>query len=543
MASMPAIQPASADVDPAGIPPLPPQRSASPLGREGLLSNVDWSALAGLTTMAGRFAAGVAVARLLGPTRSGTLLYLLWIGEFDVIVATLAVPYAVTRFIADLVGQGRRAEAEATQAWLYRRFVGLAGAGAVAAAAICWRAAGDEALLLSCAMGAHVFTLALSTYYLAYLSGLQDFRRSARLAVVSSVALVAGVVAGGRALGVFGAVLGYLMGSVPGAALSTRCLALGAGAPAVPHDLRSRIMKYAMYTWVSAIVSAFVNTRSEVFFIERYAGSFWVAMFTIGTSLSMLATQGPLLLTGALLPYFAQLAGSGRHDALRARYVVAIRVLAFMLAPLCFGLASLMPVVLPLVYGPEYSAAIGPAIVLAAASVVAFGTVGTAALQAFERAGCNALVGTLGAISAVLAGFFLVPRMGIWGAVWSRAAIQVAMLCLGATYLATRHGCRFPLRDVGKILVAAGLCAASSAGLVALIRGPVAVAVAVPVAAGVYFLLIRAMHLLRPEDAALLHDLTGRLPRSMSQRAAHMVIYASGGLRPVSGERLVNAPL
>ena len=79
-------------------------------------------------------------------------------------------------------------------------------------------------------------------------------------------------------------------------------------------------------------------------------------MFSIGLTLSALATQVPMLMSTALMPHFAESAGRSGTDG--KTYASAIRLLAALLFPLCFGTASLVPTLLPGVYGPAFRAAV-----------------------------------------------------------------------------------------------------------------------------------------------------------------------------------------
>jgi O-antigen/teichoic acid export membrane protein len=206
------------------------------------------------------------------------------------------------------------------------------------------------------------------------------------------------------------------------------------------------------------------------------------------------------------------LVGAGRLDVLRARYRTAIRVLALMLFPLCLGLSSLIPVVLPFVYGQSFAAAVPSAMVLVASASLAFTNVATAATYGLELSSFTAIVGSIGAVAAVFAGVMVIPSMGVWGAAWSRAAIQSAMVAAGLIYLWKSHQCRFPFRDVSRTFAAAIACAASSAAIVWTIDRFSAVFLAIPVAAVVYVVLVRMLDVVKPEDLGVIRDLTGRLP-------------------------------
>ena len=489
--------------------------------RHTLLSNTAWGALATTTTVASRFAAGVLVARLLGADRAGEVLYLLWVADFLVVTVTFAFPWVAARFVAVLRGEDRRDEADALSQWLYRRYLLMAAAGALLAVNGAAQAAGasGRGRPVALVLGLDFFVLALSTYYSAHLAGRQEFQISARIAGASAVALLGGVIVGVPLWGVGGVLLAYLAASLPGAALSLRCLRLTQKPAVLKPELRSQLLRYALFAWVSAFLSAFVWSRNEMFFIERSLGDFWVAMFAVGISMASLATQGPMLLTSALLPHFAQLAGAGRVDALRARYATATRLLALVLFPLCFGLSSLMPELLPFLYGPDYAAAVPSAMVLVAFAALSFGIAVSAGLQALDRVWVSALTAAVGSIAAVLVGVFLIPRTGIMGAVWSRSLIQAIITAASVIYLWRRHGWGFPLLPLAKISIAALACALCSGATVMLFGHITGVLIAVPTGALVYLGLLPALRIIESRDALLLRELTGRLPTPFASLA------------------------
>jgi O-antigen/teichoic acid export membrane protein len=129
-------------------------------------------------------------------------------------------------------------------------------------------------------------------------------------------------------------------------------------------DIRVRASRYALYAWAGALSSAFVWSRAEVFFLNRSAGSAAVGLFSVGVTLANLASQGPMLLTAGLLPYFAQAFGKGALAEMREAYASATRVLAFLVFPACFGMAAVLPTLLPLLYGRPFAGALPAATIL-----------------------------------------------------------------------------------------------------------------------------------------------------------------------------------
>src|SRR5262249_53306561 len=129
----------------------------------------------------------------------------------------------------------------------------------------------------------------------------------------------------------------------------------------------------------------------------------------------------------------------------------------------------------------------------------------------------------IGAIAAIVAGLVVISSAGMWGAAWSRVAIQCAMAVGLATYLARYYGCAFPVRAAAKTLLAAVVSASCSLSVVLVSGSPSSIPIAVALSALVYLLLVRAWGLVVPEDLLLLEEVATRLPRR-AQRSVLAVI-------------------
>jgi O-antigen/teichoic acid export membrane protein len=260
-----------------------------------------------------------------------------------------------------------------------------------------------------------------------------------------------------------------------------------------------------------------VWSRVEIAFLQRYWASESIAMFTVGLTLASLATQGPLLLTGPLLPHFAQRAGEQDLKGIVSIYGGGTLLLAATLFPLCIGLASITPVVLPLLYGNAFRAAVPTAMVLIAFSALSFGNVGSALLYARERSGFIALGGTLGAALSIASGFIIIPRWGPWGAAWSKAFVQTSMIALGTWYISKRLACPVPLRAIGKVLGAALAAACVSYAIVRVIADVRGVVLAIPAAAITYLVCVKYGRVFQEADLAMALRVVERLPRRMGE--------------------------
>jgi O-antigen/teichoic acid export membrane protein len=458
--------------------------------------------------VAARFAVGIITARQLGLEGAGRLAYFLWMSETMATITGLGLQSTVTRFVADLHGQDRAASAARLARWLYGwclaltvlGALGLGGAGLLSDNRAAWLCVGFAFPLQG--MGA---------FYLAYLAGQQRFDRIARLNLISGLSLVAGVVAGMRLFGVPGALAGYAAGSAAPAILSIGLLRRPSKLIEFDRELAGRCLRYTLFAWGAAIVSAIVWSRTEVFFLERFRGPGAIAMFTVGIALSTLATQGPMLLSGALMPHFAQVLGAGDAASGRWIYTQATRLMALLLFPLCLGTAAITPVLLPAIYGEAFRGAVPGAMVLTAFAALAFSNVGSALVYGSGKAWFVAASGAVGASLSVAACMVVIPRWGAWGACLSRSGVQTLMVALGAWYLARHHGCPLPLAALGKILFAAAASAVCAYLTISLVGTVTALGAAIPLAAAVYVVLIRATRVLEPEDAAFLRGARDRV--------------------------------
>ena len=497
---------------PAVTPERPGQAPA-----KSLLYKTGWSGLACVSTMIGRFVVTIITARRLGPDGAGKLAYLLWILEIVATLTGFGMQSCITRFVADLRGQGRADLAPSLARWLYVRyllltFLGVAGIAAVAIQP--WHPASDPAIWIC--LSACLILQAMGTFYLSYLAGQQRFDLIARVNLISTCALVVGAGLGTVLAGATGTLAGYAAGSALPAFLSCQLLRGRGTNSDLDSDLTSRCLKYALFAWSAAVVSACIWSRVEIVFLERYCGHQAVAMFSVGLTLSALAIQGPLLLGGALMPHFAESASAGNTDAGKRIYSGATRLLAALLFPLCLGLSSVVPVLLPAVYGDAFRSAVPSAMVLTAFSALSFMNVGSALVYASGKAWFVAASGLGGAVLSLAGCAFLVPVWGVWGASLSRSVVQTAMVALGTWYIGTNLACPTPLRALAKILFASVIAALCSYAIISHAQSVMALAVAVPIASCVYLLLLWITRALEGEDVQCIRNALSRLPVTLS---------------------------
>jgi O-antigen/teichoic acid export membrane protein len=499
-------------------------------------SNTAYSTAVGLIMSIGRFATTIAMARVLGVEDTGVAAFALWLVSLVCAVTNLGVYTSLTRYLPELKSQN---DARQLTRLLLLPFAGVTLLTAVIFATFYTTDAiyfaSKTAIIASnvhvpMVIGLYVVQ-SLASFGLGYLIGRQEFRIVAVLALISNLLQVPLVIVAGLRWGVDGVLLSYLVGGLPFAFL---CLSVGIATPTLPAQLQKRLFKYAIFSWASTLANELVLARLEMAFLSHFVGSVAVGLYSVGFTLASLATQGPLLLTGGLLPYFAE-ATSSNHRIERAKAMLqtAMRLVAFFVLPMCFGVAAVIPELLPLVYGESFSSGSSAAMILvSAAGLGANIVVPLNFINGMERSDFLFAVNITGAILSLALGFMLVPSIGILGAALGRASVQVYLLAASFWFLKFRLGCPLPLTQLGLLFVSA-VISACVAGLVALkISGLTGLLLSVLAAALVYLLLVRLLRAIPDEDVERLSGLFGRMPIPVQRGIDLALRVLLGGSRP-----------
>ncbi|MGL4635497.1 MAG: oligosaccharide flippase family protein [Beijerinckiaceae bacterium] len=508
-------------------------RAAAMQGR--FVRNSIFSAVAGITTALGGFISMVLVARLVGVEGTGIVSYALWIALVSVTIAELGFFATLTRYLPELKARGDSAEAD----HLVRRLLNYAAA-ATATLCLAFTGFGGWLWLHQPSQPATVWQAAPAIWVLVavlvalqgaanfatgYLRGMQQFDHVARLAVFGSGLQIAGVITGSFG-GYLGALAGYAAGSALQAAalLSTRRLPAGPVADA----LAARVRRFAGFAWVGSIASTIVWTRLELFFLERSFGAAAVGLYAVALTFANLASQGPMLLTGAMLPFFSEHFGRD-HDAearLHAEKILAsgTRVIAFLAFPACLGLAAITPSLLPMVYGAGFAGATPAAIItLVAAAIGAAGSVGSHLIYGNDRSDVILYVNAIGAVLLIVAGLTAIPAFGVEGAAWSRAVVHTLLVGMGIWFITQRIGFKMPVAGLFRLFTAAALAALPAAFIAYHVAGVVGICVALAATALTYPLATRLLRGLAPQDAEYLAAVARKAPPFMA-RAAEVTV-------------------
>jgi O-antigen/teichoic acid export membrane protein len=499
------------------------------------LRNSTFGSIAGLSATLGSFLSGLVVARTLGVEKTGLVAFLVWGGNMAVGVASAGIPFTISRFIPDLTARNELKQANQLAANLFWPYLALSQIPAlcILGYAIWQLAYPDHSASLGAQPTNDPFvwliiaglcaTQALADYFRGYLKGLQDFSTFALITCLSMVAQLIAIGMGALFFDYPGAIAGYLMGNLPFAALVTRIFRRQRRSKLDP-ELKKRLIRYAGYRWASEITSIFLWSRIEFFFLQAWWGSESVGLYTVGLTLSNLAVQGPLMLTWGLLPRFSEQFGRRDLDGIRRSYATATRLLAFLVFPACFGLAAIMPEILPLLFSKAFADAVPIAIILVCSAAFTSTTaVAGNILLAMERSDVDFYAGLLGAILSAVSGFLIISTYGAIGAAWSRAIIQIIVVSVGCSVLVFQMGFSIPIRELLKIIVAATLCAVVARAVLFIVPGTIGLPFGIVAGGLIYFSTVRFSNALTDEDILSLRTLARSLP-SLTGRFAEMVL-------------------
>jgi len=486
--------------------------------------------------MLASFISGIVVANLLGVEGTGMVVFAVWIALVAAPVVDGGTALSVGRFQAVLKGQQDMAAAHALPGLLARRLLLYNGLGVSLFAALYLMgetsvlrlpsaedpAAGIPPLL---AMGVASLTLlqSLALFGTAYLRGSRRFVVLAALGLVSMGVQIAAVYAGIRLAGVVGAIAGYGLGQV---LLSVVTLRLLWRSGIVQPSLLREVRRYGRFAWAANVCNTFVWSRIEIFFLQFFWTYREVGLFSVALALAALASQGPLLLTSAFLPMLSEKHGQGDRAGLQRAFSGGTRLLAILAFPACFGLVSIVPVLVGILYGYSFEPAVPATMVIAAAA--AFSTsavIGTHLVNALARSDFIFFSSLAGAVMSVLLGLLLIPDNGLIGAAAARAMTQLAMTGLGLWFITRRLNFSYPSGYLLRILaatLAASVCAYFATTLIGSIAGLfAAVAAFIPIyVAGLR--LFRAVH---PEDAEMMRGLSRSLPRPFARLIHYLLLF------------------
>lgn len=479
------------------------------------------------------FISSAIAARLVGADGMGVIAYAVWCVMVAATVADLGMALVLQRFIPNLRAEGKHDEAEGLTGATARLSVMSAIVGSLVLFAwLYWPGSSamqahsqTSHLVLIVLVVASFIALNLGAFCMAYLKGEQQFGELARLTTLSAFIrlLVTGL--GTWLFGVPGAIAAYVAAYVVQA---TRIRSLLRKRPHVDRELRRQIMRFALPAWSAGVIGGLVWGRTEIVFLEHYAGIGAVGLFAAASMLTEMAMQLPGLLLSAMLPHFSAQFGLGAQDQIHRLYRTVTGAVALIVVPLCIGTAAIAPVLVPLLFGADFAdAALVATVLLISAAVTGVGTTTVNLIYSTGKSGFLLISNALGLAGTIAFGFLVIPHFGVMGAAWSRSAVQVFVVAIETWYVTKKLGFVPPYRALGTITLAAAIQGAVAYVIVTELGGIASLVLAIPVSVVLFVAALRAFAVLPMVDPSLVDTLLAHVPRRVARLLSWILKLAS----------------
>lgn len=499
---------------------------------KSIMANSALNAAAGLTLLATGFVCSIIAARLLGPGANGIIAFSLWLVTTGALVAELGTGITLLRILPQLKVQNytedqrRGFAAYLMQPTVVSTLIILLGYTAyyweaermhwaLDAPAVVWITAG---LFLTQSIGA---------YTKNYLIGEQKLTDFFRLTIISSVMQLATVLIGAMFFGVSGALTGYAIGGLPMFFYSLRVAVAKKDACGI--GLRYLVSSSLVLSVEFINGSIFLN-RIELVFLQHYWGIEAVGFYAIGLTVANLALQLPVQLSGSLLPYYAEKIHSYDSGKLPASVFEGVmRSISYITLPLSFGLAAIAGPLVVAVFGPAFAPSSNTVALLAlTAAPYVFGQICTQYLYSIDKMSQRTVIGVITSAIMVVGCFAVIPWFGGEGAAIIRFIAFTAICVMMMRHLDLDGSLKSMFVNLSKIALAAALCGAAAYGFVSALPGLGGLVGAIVIGMLVYFIALRLLNAVPPEDVAVLQQVASKLPK----RTHPLAFQALGWLSP-----------
>jgi len=490
-----------------------------------IVRNTGWYGLENLISFIVTLFTSIAIARTLGPTKMGYIIYVAWIASVVSSLGGMGIPATTRKYMAEFLGRGDKGTAR----FIYYRTL-LLQAGLATLATTCllfWvlRDASGEyklasalivlsiwpSMVNSISAQANVATEELSTNLPASVISTCVFFVS----IAATVVLKWGVIGIGASMFLARAV-DFLVRLFP---TMTRILAWDTN-HVYPADLRRRMTSFAWQSVTSMIVALIVWDRSEFLLLKYLCPdirqvSYYSVAFSMAERLLLSASIFGSA-TGATI--FAQY---GRDESkLPALASSSFRYLALTSIPLHVIASALAFPALLLLYGSQYGDA---AMVVTLAPLLcmpkAFIGPVESLLQSTERQSYVILATVAAGIVDIGVAWYFIPAHGAVGACIGSGAAQVAAVGIMWAIGIHLYKVKLPWMQVSKIVLASVL-ASLTAHYIAVRFAPLwGILLGGSASLIILFGCFCLLHVLEPQDRDRFSTLAGMLPRPIASLA------------------------
>lgn len=511
-----------------------------------ILRNTLWFALENMISFGASLISSILIARALGPTRMGYIVYVLWVVNICSSLGGIGIPATTLKYMGEFLGGGQRGIAR----YVYRLtlLVQTGTATLVTLGALLWvqhdapaeyRTA-STLLVLSILPGMINSISAYANVAEENLSA--NLPASATSTLVFFVITILTVVLHWGVLGVAVSMLAMRLTDctvrfVP-TFLHIRKWQLPEGG--VPANLRARMQSFAGKSLLSMLLTLVVWDRSEVLLLKHFSSDIrQIAFYSVAFSLAERLLVFPTVFASAT---GASMYAQYGRDRTRLPALVAssVRYLGLTSIPLHLIATPLAGAALLTLYNKQYAGAIA---VATAAPLLCIAKAFLAPVQTmFDSLEKQSffIAATLGAsIIDIAVAISLIPRYGALGAAIGSGVAQ--MLCVSALwFMAVRKfGVRLPWRFLGRVV--ASSVAAAAVGFACVVRTPPVVGLVLGgvLSLATFVLLAGLLRIFEQQDLQRFSVLVESCPAALAAPVTLTYGWLSRRVAPVQTEELL----
>jgi O-antigen/teichoic acid export membrane protein len=479
----------------------------------------------GLENMVGSFLGlftSIAIARALGPSKMGYIIYVMWIANVVGNLGSLGIPATTQKYMAEFLGMGDRGTAR----YIYFRtlFLQIVVATLATVGILFW-VLGDahgEYRVASVLVVLSIWPAMVNNISAMANTATEELSKNLPASLISMVVyfavIVATVVFKWGVLGVGAAffiarVVDFLARLIP----ALKRILTWDKAHVQPAGLTKRMLTFAWQSVASLVVALIVWNRSEVILLKYLCSDIrQIAFYSLAFSMAeQLLLSSTIFGAAAGATIFAQI---GRDKSkLPALTASTFRYLALTSIPLHFIASALAVPALLFVYGNQYR---GAAMVVMIAPLLcmpkAFIGPVQSLLQCMEKQSYVIAATVLAGIVDFGVAWYLIPAHGAVGACIGSGTAQIMAVGLMWSVGIHRYKVRLPWMLVAKIAFISAL-ASLTAHYIAMQFAPLWGVLCGGIASlVVLFGLFYLMRVLEPEDRDRFAILTSILPRRLA---------------------------
>lgn len=487
-----------------------------------IAKNTGWYSVENIVSMLVNMVTSIAIARTLGPTKTGYLVYVTYIASLASNLGSLGIPAATRKYMAEFLGMGDKATARLIYFRTFLLQVGLASAATVGIVVWVLQDANAQYRLAAILIALSIWPSMVNAVPAQANSATEDLSTnvpgsissafSYLLAILATVIFHWGVTGIGAALLLMRSV-DFLVRLFP----TTARITSWAKAQVLPAGVRRRMISYAWQSVATMLLALIVWERCEVILLKHLCAdirqvAFYSIAFSAGNYFLLSAT---IFGNAASTTIFAQF---GRDKSRLPQLAsTSFRYLVLTSFPLHFIATGLAVPALLLFYGNQYRGA--EAVVLIAPLLCmpkAFLAPIQGLLQSIERQNYIIFTTILAGAVDIGVAWALIPAHGAVGACIGSGVAQItAVGIMWAIGMRMVH-VKLPWLLTAKV-TAISIVAAFCAYFIAAPLPPLwGILIGGAVSVLLFLVLTYALRVLEPEDRERVAILSRMMPRSLA---------------------------